>query len=100
MNKSEEEKKKIQEQEQDESDLNITIKKIKIYKRPIRIRGKEYAQYNINLPKSFVDAHNQDKMFAIMDNILIMAPSEETIFKLVKRIPEIEELVKEGKESK
>jgi len=73
-------------------ELNIKIQKRKLIRKKI---GGKYVQYVLTVPKSFVDRHKTSEIYWIANNLLIMAPDKETIFKIIKKIPEIEELLKQ-----
>lgn len=71
------------------SDMDIRIQKRKLIKKKV---GK-YTQFVITVPKSFVEKHKADEVYWIANNLLIMTPDKEAIYKLIKKIPEIEELL-------
>jgi len=74
--------------------MRIEIKERKLIKKKVGKNGR-YIQYIVTIPKSFVDKHKTDRVFWIADDLLIMAPSEDAIMKLISKIPEIEKAIKE-----
>jgi len=73
-------------------ELNIQIRKRKLWKKKVR---PNYYQYMLSVPKSFVDRHQTEEVYWVANNLIIMAPDKETIFKVIKKLPEIEELLEE-----
>ena len=75
------------------SNFTIEIKKKRLLKNKI---GEKYTQYRLPIPKHFVDRHKTEEVYCIANNLIIVAPKKEMIFKIIKKIPEIEELLQEG----
>ena len=78
-----------------EKGLDIRIKKIKVGKRIIRPKGskKTYIQYEVHLPKNFVEQHKTENLYYVADKVFLMAPDEETVLKILEHLPEMERLL-------
>lgn len=74
------------------AELTITKRKILTIKK--EIEGKTYKQYLLTVPKQFVEQHGTDTVFCVANSIWIGVPNQETLLKIIRHIPEIEQLLK------
>lgn len=75
-----------------ENDLYIKVQKRKLIKKKIR---EKYVQYILTVPKAFVDRHKTSEFYCIANNLLVLSPDKEILFKIIEKIPEIEKLLEE-----
>jgi len=76
---------------------DLLIEKRKVLATKKRIKGKEYIQYVLTLPKEFAETHPED-IYIVANKIWIGAPDTETLLIILKHIPEIKSLLVERSE--
>jgi Tfp pilus assembly PilM family ATPase len=77
--------------------LDIQERKISILRKKIKKKSgrvKIFKQYVLTLPKKHVEGNKINKLYLVANKIWFGAPNEETLIKVIKHLPEIEEMIK------
>jgi len=72
--------------------MEVRVLKRKIHKSINRVGNSNYPQYKITIPREFVEEYGKE-VYLIVDGIGLLVPNEETLMKILTKIPEIRELL-------